>query len=172
MFARLNFVFLIASLATSGCAQAPAATGIYTTQSIHATPQVYAAIPETDRQDFRTAMEGLVALEKSGNWGEVYERFYLNDRGMTKAQFTKKRGALRVVAFIPQQIYYVPPAAAWMVSGCAVFSPPLPLLDHHSGGFVSSFTAKHTANGWRFDAPPAISIFEDRPGTRSCSVTN
>lgn len=29
--------------------------------------QVYAAVPEADRQEFRTALEALLALEKSGD---------------------------------------------------------------------------------------------------------
>ena len=132
--------------------------------------QVYAAVPDADRQEFRTALEALIALEKSGDWGEVYERFFSNDRGMTKEQFIKQRGKLRITAFAPKQIYYVPPSESWVVSGCAEFSPPLPLMGKKRGGFVSSFTARHTANGWRFDAPPAITIYKETPTVRSCAV--
>lgn len=132
--------------------------------------QAYAAVPEADRQELRAALETLLALEKSGDWGSVYDQFYLNDMGLTKKQFIDKRHRLKVAAFVPMQIYYVPPNQTWVVSGCAVFSPPLPLLGGRSGGFTSDFAAKHTANGWRFDAPPALTIYKDAPTVRSCTV--
>jgi hypothetical protein len=132
---------------------------------------VYARVPEGERQEFRAAVESLLALEKSGNWGKVYDRFYLNDKGLTKKQFIDKRGRLQVVVFVPAKIYYVPPSQAWFVSGCAEFSPPPHLLAKRSGGVISDFAARHTASGWRFDAPPAITIYEDSPsGARPCTV--
>jgi hypothetical protein len=140
-------------------------------QDAPGTPQqVYAAVPEADRQELRTALEALLALEKSGDWGAVYDQFYLNDTGLTKKQFIDKRHRLKVAVFVPKQIYYVPPSQTWVVSGCAVFSPPLSLLGGRSGGFTSDFAAKHTANGWRFDAPPALTIYKETPTVRSCAV--
>ena len=133
--------------------------------------QVYAAVPEADRQEFRAAVKALLALEKSGDWGAVYDQFYLNDGGLTKKQFIENRHHLQIAVFVPQQIYFVPPSEKWVVSGCAVFSPPLALLGGRRGGFVTDFAAKHTADGWRFDAPPALTIYKDAPsGVRSCAV--
>jgi hypothetical protein len=133
--------------------------------------QLYAAVPEADRQELRTALETLLALEKSGDWGAVYDQFYVNDGGLTKKQFINERHRLHVVAFVPQQIYFVPPSEKWVVSGCAVFSPPPTLLGGRRGGVVTDFAAKHTADGWRFEAPPAITVYKDATGSvRSCTV--
>ena len=132
---------------------------------------VYARVPEAERQEFRAALESLGALEKSGKWGEVYDRFYLNDKELTREQFVHNERRLRSVVFLAQQIYYVPPAQTWIVSGCAMFSPPLSLLGKKiDGGVISDFSAKRTTGGWRFEAPPAITIHEDSPAVRSCTV--
>ena len=130
----------------------------------------YAHIPKVERHEFQTALEALVALERLGKWDDVYDRFYLNETGLTKKEFVDKRRKLEV-AFAPMQISYVPPKEGWLVSGCAVFSPPSPLLKGKSGGVISDFAAKRTATGWRFEAPPAITLFEDSSGSmRSCAV--
>ena len=136
-----------------------------------ASPQgLYAMVPDADRQAFRTAVETLIRLDKSGDWGAVFERFYYNDRAMKKEQFIKERLRSRVVAFIPQRIYYVPTSAVWVVNGCAVFSPPPPMISKQGVGVLSGFTARQTANGWRFDAPPAIVIHDGSPSVQTCAV--
>lgn len=132
---------------------------------------VYTVIPQAERQEFRTAVDNLIALEKAGTWGDVYDQFYLNDQGETKEHFVHQRDHLQVRSFLPIKIYYVPPFQAWVISGCAVFSPPLPLLKTMSSGVISDVTAKHTARGWRFDAPPAVTIYRDSTkGPRPCTA--
>jgi hypothetical protein len=132
---------------------------------------VYSPVPESERQEFRTAVESLLALEKTGDWGEVYDRLYLNDRGLSKKQFVDQRNHLQVVAFVPRQISHIPPSQDWMVSGCAVFSPPPHLLGKRTSGVISDFDAKRSASGWRFGAPPAITLYEISSGSvRSCTV--
>jgi hypothetical protein len=158
----LAFAFLLASGQSSAAPQV---------EPKMSPQQVYAAVSDADRQELRTAVETLLALEKSGDWGAVYDQFYLNDGGLTRKQFIDKRHRLHIAAFVPKQIYYVPPSQNWVVCGCAVFSPPLPLLGGRRGGFISSFTARRTQSGWRFDAPPALTIYKDAPsGVRSCAV--
>lgn len=131
---------------------------------------VYAPVPEADRPEFRAALEALVALEKSGDWGKIYDRFYLNDSGQTRKQFVK-RHHLQVAVFIPKQIYYISGDETWIVSGCAVYSPPMPLQGKRRGGMVSDFAAKHTSSGWRFEAPPGVSISKDSSGgVHFCNV--
>lgn len=147
-------------------------SAVPTVNTLRTSHDVYAVIPQTERQEFRTALDNLIALEKTGAWGNVYDQLYLNDQGETKEHFVHKREHLQVRSFVPIKIYYVPPFQAWVVSGCAVFSPPLPLLKTMSGGVISDFAAKHTARGWRFEAPPAVTIYKDSPsGPRSCTVT-
>jgi|HubBroStandDraft_1064217.scaffolds.fasta_scaffold00930_18 hypothetical protein len=133
--------------------------------------EIYVSVPESQRQQFKTALENLITLEHSGNWGEIYDKFYLNETASTKDQFVEKRHRQRVVTFVPQKIYYVPPTQSWTVSGCALFSPRPAVFGKGSDGLISDFSAKHTQTGWRFDAPPAITIYKDQPaGARSCSV--
>lgn len=128
---------------------------------------IYAPLPEAERQDFRAALDSLIALEKAAN---IYDRFLLNDQRLTKREFLDKRHHLQIV-FVPRRISYVPPSQTWVVSGCAVFSPSLPLLGKRSGGVVSDFAARRTTSGWRFDSPPAITIYDDSSSSvRSCTV--
>jgi hypothetical protein len=158
-------VLVLAWLLSGGQISRPRAT--YQTRA--KTQHLYAAVPEAERESLRVALDGVIALEKSGKWDEVYEWFD-NDRGLTKEQFVQKRRGSKLIDFVTERIYYVPPDSAWVVSGCAVFSPPPPLPGRSSGGVVSNFTARRTGNGWRFGAPPAITIEKDSPGgTRGCA---
>jgi len=137
-----------------------------------AAQDVFASIPDDQRQGFQSALASIVSLEQSGDWGQVYDRFYLNDKGLTRERFVYMRHRLHVVAFAPIQIYYSSPTQRWMVIGCAEFKPPLPLLGKRSGGVVTDFGARYGPDGWRFDAPPAITVYKDPPsGLRSCAVS-
>ncbi|HTS13254.1 MAG TPA: hypothetical protein VMH00_14150 [Candidatus Limnocylindrales bacterium] len=131
---------------------------------------IYAQIPESHREEFRAALERVLALEKTGKWGEVYDRFYLNDRRVPRSKFTMDRRNLKVVAFRVKQINWVPPIEAWVISGCAFLSPPpsVPGLEEGRQGVISDFQAKRTAKGWRFDAPPAIIMFCEPPFEHTC----
>jgi hypothetical protein len=131
---------------------------------------LYVRLPEGERHNFQTALEALIPLEKAGNWGDLFDRFYLNDKGLTKKQFIDQEHRLRSVVFVPAAIYYVPVDQTWIVSGCALFSPPPTFLGKNKGAWISEFGARRTSDGWRFDVPPAIKGFDDANSLRPCDV--
>lgn len=134
---------------------------------------IYAPIPDSQRKQFRTALEELLALERAGNWADVYDRLYLNDQGLSRAQFVAHRHHLKLVTFTPTRITWFQPTEEWVISGCAVLSPrpPIPGVAKKKG-VVSDFDAKPTATGWRFSAPPAIVVYCEPPLERTCNSPN
>jgi hypothetical protein len=110
----------------------------------------------------------MIDREISSDWADVYERFYFNERGLTKETFVNQRRHLEVLAFVPTSVTYIPPSEVWEIKGCALFSPP---LLKHKGGIVSAIYGKLTDGKWRFSAPPAITP-DDDGRVRDCSVAS
>jgi hypothetical protein len=135
--------------------------------------QLYAAIPKDQQQGLQRALETLLALEKSGNWGEVYTWLFSDQDGgrvQTKEEFLSKMQHMRSVVFVPKQIVYIPPIGHWFVTGCVIYSPPLRQFKQNTGGFFAGFGAIHNAQGWQFEAPPGILPSKDfAGGTGNCN---
>jgi hypothetical protein len=121
---------------------------------------LYSAIPAQERGAFHVAMDKLIALEKRGSWGEVYDLIDQKDlidgkKTQSREEFVRYMDGQRLLAFVPTSIVYID--REWNVEGCAAFSLKLPpFARSHSSGILCDFTARLTANGWRFTGPPAI----------------
>jgi hypothetical protein len=120
---------------------------------------VFARLPEPQRAGCRNALRAMINLETSGDWARVYDQFYDDVQGLTKEAFVKQRHHLRVLAFVPTLVTYIPPSEVWAIEGCTVFSPP---LLGHKDGIVSVIHGKLIDGKWRLSAPPAIAPDEGK----------
>jgi hypothetical protein len=137
--------------------------------------EVYAAIPPDERVAFRAALERVLDLERAGKWDEVYdlhdsEEPFDGKADVSRTAFLRKAGGNRLLDFVVTGVYYIPPERIWNVVGCARFSRMPPFVGRQSGGVVSSFHARRTADGWRFAAPPNIRVDMDAGGVQGCTV--
>jgi hypothetical protein len=126
---------------------------------------VYAALPASDRESLRAAVDELVALQKAGDWARIYDLQY-DHQNLSKKDFVRQKHGSKLLRFVPEDASSVVPEKTWLITGCGAFQSR-PTVD--GTGLFSSIYAHKVGNAWRL-SPVAIIIVKDyRSGVRPCT---
>ena len=132
---------------------------------------VYAALPASDREPLRAAVDELVALQMAGVWARIYDLVYdhqnLSKKEFVRQHFVRKTQGSRLVGFVPENAAFILPEKAWLITGCGAFQSK---QTADGAGLFSSIYAHKVGNAWRL-SPVAIVIVKDQPArTKPCTL--
>jgi hypothetical protein len=125
------------------------------------------AVPAEERDSLRKAVMRIVELESEGKWDEVYD-LVDNPEPITKTAFVRSmRQSRPLISFTPTSVAWVPPAQAWVTTGCAVFGES---KSQQTKGVVATIGARRVNESWRL-TPVAVMLVKTEPGNvRSCRL--
>ena len=127
-----------------------------------AASKLFDAVPVANRESLRDASSKVVSYEINREWAEMY-KLYDNKKRITLQQFTRDMNKqVKLVAFRPTAVTYIPPSADWRIDGCAVFD--FAVVDART--VDAEITARHFSDGWRLSEV----VISPRKGPQRCTA--
>jgi hypothetical protein len=127
---------------------------------------VYAALPASDREALRAAVDELVALQVAGDWARIYDLLY-DRRNLSKQEFVRQKHGNRLLRFVPEAAAFIPHEESWLITGCAAFESKQPA---EGKGLFSSIYAHKVGNAWRLSQVAIVIVEDQHARTRPCTI--